>query len=67
MRLPRQHQTVGNACRCLPYDPGNPSCSYECSNVEPSLQQGVFEFQALTTDWEMQKHIRCVWEGEVSG
>ncbi|KIZ03611.1 hypothetical protein MNEG_4343 [Monoraphidium neglectum] len=43
---------------CLPYDPGNPSCSYECSNVEPSLQQGVFEFQALTTDWEMQKHIR---------
>jgi hypothetical protein len=38
----------------MPYDPGSPTCSYECKETEPSLARGSFSYQQLTSPWQVR-------------
>ncbi|WIA37148.1 hypothetical protein OEZ86_014109 [Tetradesmus obliquus] len=43
---------------CMPWNPSNPTCSYDCQDVEGMLKQGSFSYVRLDSAWEMQEHIR---------
>uniref|UniRef100_A0A383WDA4 Peptidase C1A papain C-terminal domain-containing protein n=1 Tax=Tetradesmus obliquus TaxID=3088 RepID=A0A383WDA4_TETOB len=43
---------------CMPWNPSNPTCSYDCQDVQGMLKQGSFSYVRLDSAWEMQEHIR---------